>query len=97
MAIAAVEVLCKLPVRLRGEVAAIRKFGASTRLMGDYESAIKNLELSRELAKKVNNPAVNLSVLNSLGNAEISLARVKYRQASSAVQRGDSLEAEKRS
>ncbi len=81
---------------ITGEVAARGSLGDVTRLMGDYESAIKNLELSRELAKKLKNPAINLSVLNSLGNAKVSLARVKYRQASSAVQRGDSLEAEKR-
>ncbi len=81
---------------ITGEVAARGSLGDATRLMGDYESAIKNLETSLELARKLKNPAMLLSVLNSLGNAEISQVLVKYRQANSAVQRGDSLEAEKR-
>ncbi len=81
---------------IMGEVAARGSLGDATRLMGDYESAIKNLENSQELARKLKNQAMLLSVLNSLGNAEISQVLVKYRQANSAVQRGDSLEAEKR-
>ncbi|MBD2776906.1 CHAT domain-containing protein [Iningainema tapete] len=78
-----------------GEVAALGSLGDAMRLRGDYESAIKNLDPSLALAKKLNNSTLLTSVLNSLGNAQISLALVKYRQANSAVQRGDSQEAEK--
>lgn len=74
---------------IMGEVAALGSLGDTIRLLGNYESAIAKLEKSLELAKKLNNPALSVSVLNSLGNAHISLAQVKYQRANSAAQRGD--------
>nr|WP_243147194.1 CHAT domain-containing protein [Scytonema sp. UIC 10036] len=78
-----------------GEVAALGSLGDAKRLTGDYELAIKYLENSLEIVKKLKTPALRVSVLNSLGNAYISSAQLKYRRADSATQIGDNPEANK--
>jgi len=69
-----------------GEVAALGSLGEAYRLRGDYEQAIKYLEN----AKKINHPAHQFWVLNSLGNAYASQAQLWSRRADSAQQRGAS-------
>lgn len=72
-----------------GEAAALGSLGDANRLTGDYQLAIANLEKSFKIINKNNISALHVSVLNSLGNAHISQALVKYRRADSARQRGD--------
>lgn len=78
-----------------GEAAALGSLGEARRLTGNYQLATTNLDKSLTIANKLNNNALRVSILNSLGNAHISLAQVKYRRADSATQRGYSKEAEK--
>ncbi|OYD88939.1 hypothetical protein CDG77_20995 [Nostoc sp. 'Peltigera membranacea cyanobiont' 213] len=72
-----------------GEAAAWGSLGDANRLTGNYELAIKNLAKSLDIVNKFNISALRVSVLNSLGNAHISQALVKDRQADSAKQSGD--------
>jgi CHAT domain-containing protein len=74
---------------LIGESTALGSLGDANRLVGNYDLAIKNLKSSLTIANKLNLPELRVAVLNSLGNAHISLALVKYRRADSAIQRGD--------
>ncbi|WP_313954528.1 CHAT domain-containing protein [Aulosira sp. FACHB-615] len=80
---------------LIGEAAALGSLGDATRLTGYYELAIKHLEKSLAIAKKLNISPLRVSIFNSLGNAHSSLAQVKYRRAESATQRGNEQEAKK--
>jgi CHAT domain-containing protein len=70
-----------------GEAAALGSLGDARRFSGKYELAITNLTKSLNIVNKRNNPKLQISVLNSLGNAHISQAFVKYRRAESAKQR----------
>ena len=79
----------------QGEAAALGSRGDAYRLRGDYKSAIADLQDSLKIANVIGNPAYQTSALNSLGNAHISLAQVNYRRASSAVLRGESVEADR--
>ncbi|BAY60395.1 TPR repeat protein [Calothrix brevissima NIES-22] len=72
-----------------GEAAARGSLGDAMRLTGNYQLATTYLEQSLAIVNKFNISALRVSVLNSLGNAYISQALVKYRQADSAKQRGD--------
>ncbi|QLE55090.1 CHAT domain-containing protein [Nostoc sp. TCL26-01] len=74
---------------LLGEAAAWGSLGDANRLTGNYQLAITHLQKSLAIANKLNIPALRGSVFYSLGNAHISQALVKYRQADSATQRGD--------
>lgn len=76
-----------------GEAAALGALGDANRLVGEYDAGIKNLQKSLAIANKLNQPLLRVAILNSLGNTHISLARVKYRQATSAEQRGDAKKA----
>ncbi|MEC4815926.1 MAG: CHAT domain-containing protein, partial [Scytonema sp. PMC 1069.18] len=71
------------------QVTAWGSLGDVNRLMGDYDKSLKNLEKSLGFVKKINNPGLQMSVLNSLGNTYISLAKVSDRKAASAKVRGD--------
>ncbi|HEY9655008.1 MAG TPA: CHAT domain-containing protein, partial [Crinalium sp.] len=77
----------------KGEAAALGSLGDAQRLLGDYQSAIVLLQASLLLAPDT--PAYRIAALNSLGNAYSSLARINYRRAASANQRGDSQEEER--
>ena len=72
-----------------GEVAALGSLGEAYRLRGNYEQALSYLQNSLKLAKTINNPHLEISALNSLGNTYSSLAQVSYRRAESAQQRGE--------
>ncbi|WP_335013579.1 CHAT domain-containing protein [Nostoc sp.] len=72
-----------------GEAAAWGSFGDANRLTGNYDLSIKNLEKSLVITNKLNIAGLQISVFNSLANAHISEALVKYRRADSATQRGD--------
>jgi len=74
------------------EAAVLGSLGNAYLLMGEYNQAIAYLQASLKVANEINNPGYRSSTLNSLGNA-ISLAKVNYRRANSADQRGDSTEA----
>jgi len=60
---------------------------------GRVQPSVAYLQASLKVANEINNPGYRSSTLNSLGNAYISLAKVNYRRANSADQRGDSTEA----
>ncbi|MGK7935055.1 MAG: CHAT domain-containing protein [Xenococcaceae cyanobacterium] len=72
-----------------GEVAALGSLGEAYRFRGNYEQALSYLQNSLKLAKTINNPHLEISALNSLGNTYSSLAQVSYRRASSAQKRGE--------
>ncbi|HCF28526.1 MAG TPA: hypothetical protein DEV81_15300 [Cyanobacteria bacterium UBA11049] len=77
------------------EAAALGNLGNAYRLMGEYKVAIAYLQSSLKVANEINNRIYRASSLNSLGNAYINLAKVNYRQANSARQRGDAAEADR--
>jgi CHAT domain-containing protein len=77
-----------------GKAAAMGSLGETYRLRGNYQQAIVYLEKSEQFAKSINNPQLNISALNSLGNTHSSLARISYRRADSATARGDSQKSE---
>ncbi|HEY9780043.1 MAG TPA: CHAT domain-containing protein [Leptolyngbyaceae cyanobacterium] len=77
------------------EAAALGSLGNAYRLMGEYKVAIAYLQSSLKLANEINNQIYRASSLNSLGNAYINLAKVNYRRANSAQQRGDVAEADR--
>ncbi|MDF5732302.1 MAG: tetratricopeptide repeat protein, partial [Rhizonema sp. PD38] len=66
------------------EVAALGSLGEAYRLSGDYEQAIKDLEQ----AKEIKDPAYQFSVLNSLGNAHLSIGQIESIHANSAFHLG---------
>jgi CHAT domain-containing protein/tetratricopeptide (TPR) repeat protein len=72
-----------------GEVAAKGSLGEAYRLRGDYTKAVNYLEDSLKIAQTLDNPQLEMSALNSLGNAYSSLAQISYRRAESAASRGD--------
>ncbi|PHJ61322.1 hypothetical protein VF14_09630 [Nostoc linckia z18] len=72
-----------------GEAAAFGSLGDANRLRGNYLFTITNLEKSLAIANKLNIAELRVSVFNSLANAHISQALVKYRRADSATQSGD--------
>lgn len=78
-----------------GEAAALGSLGDANRLRGNYQLAITNLEKSLAIANKLNISELRVSVFNSLANAHISRALVKYRRADSATQSGDNQVAKK--
>ncbi len=71
------------------EAAALGILGDAYRLNNNYPQAIAVLQASLKIATEINNPVYQSSVLNSLANAYISLAKVNYRRANSAQQRDD--------
>lgn len=71
------------------EAAVLLSRGEAYGIEGDYKQAIVDLQKSASLAEQVNNSVYQASALNNLGNAYISLARVSYRRANSALQLGD--------
>jgi CHAT domain-containing protein/predicted negative regulator of RcsB-dependent stress response len=72
-----------------GEVAAKGSLGEAYRLRGDYTKAVNYLKDSLKIAQTIDNPQLEMSALNSLGNAYSSLAQISYRRAESAESRGD--------
>ena len=72
-----------------GEVAALGSLGEAYRLRGNYQKALSYLHNSLKLAQEINNPHLEISALNSLGNTYSSLAQVNYRRAKSAERRGE--------
>ncbi len=68
--------------------------GDAYRLKGEYNRAINYLEMSWEIAKKIDNSAYQRSALNSLGNIYSSLALVNYRRATAAEELGDNTKIE---
>jgi CHAT domain-containing protein len=72
-----------------GEAAAFGALGDANRLTGNYNLSISYLKQSLQIANKLNNPNLHFSIFNSLANIQISLAKIKYRQANSAKQRGE--------
>ena len=72
-----------------GEVAAQGSLGEAYRLRGDYTQAVGYLKASFKTAQAIDNPQLEMSALNSLGNTYSSLAQISYRRAESAVSRGD--------
>ncbi len=72
-----------------GEVAALGSLGEAYRLRGNYEQALSYLQNSLKLANTINNPYLEISALNSIGNTYSSLAQVSYRRAESAQRRGE--------
>ena len=77
------------------EAAALGSLGNAYRLMGEYKVAIAYLQSSLKVANEINNQIYRASSLNSLGNAYTNLAKVNYRRANSAQQRGDVAEADR--
>jgi CHAT domain-containing protein len=75
------------------EAAALGSLGEAYRLTGNYTTAIAFLQSGLERAQ--HQPAYEQSVFMSLGSTHSSLARVQYRRAESAEQRGDTVEAER--
>jgi CHAT domain-containing protein len=75
------------------EAAALGSLGEAYRLTGNYTTAIAILRSGLERGQ--HQPAYALSVYMSLGSTHSSLARVQYRRAESAEQRGDTVEAER--
>ncbi|HBE18140.1 MAG TPA: hypothetical protein DDW51_11110, partial [Cyanobacteria bacterium UBA11367] len=78
----------------QGEAAALGSLGDAYRLKGEYNRAINYLEMSWEIAKKIDNSAYQRSALNSLGNIYSSLALVNYRRATAAEELGDNTKIE---
>ncbi|MEM6400039.1 MAG: tetratricopeptide repeat protein, partial [Cyanobacteria bacterium P01_D01_bin.116] len=62
-----------------GKAAALGSLGDVNRLMGDYDKSSENLRKSLAIVEKINNPELHSSVLNSLGNTHINLAKENYR------------------
>ncbi len=77
------------------EAAALGSLGNAYRLMGEYKVAIAYLQSCLKVANEINNQIYRASSLNSLGNAYTNLAKVSYRRANSAQQRGDVAEADR--
>lgn len=77
------------------EAAALGILGDAYRLNNNYPQAIAVLQASLKIATEINNPVYQSSILNSLGNAYISLAKVNYRRANSANERDDITEFKK--
>jgi CHAT domain-containing protein len=75
------------------EAAALGSLGEAYRLTGNYTTAIAVLQSGLE--REQHQPAYEQSVFMSLGSTHSSLARVQYRRAESAEQRGDTVEAER--
>lgn len=67
-----------------GEIAALGSLGEVYRLQGNYQIAIKYLEL----AKSYQNNAYKFAIFNSLGNAHASLAQLQRLRAKSAQNLG---------
>ena len=72
-----------------GEVAAKGSLGEAYRLRGNYGRAVDYLKDSLQVARTLDNPQLEISALNSLGNTHSSLAQISYRQAESAESRGE--------
>lgn len=72
-----------------GEVAAKGSLGEAYRLRGNYSRAIDYLKDSLKVSRSLDNPQLEISALNSLGNTYSSLAQISYRQAESAERRGE--------
>lgn len=72
----------------QGYAAALGSLGNAYRLRGDYETAIKYLEASLELANQTGNNIYSATSLNNLANVYSNLALVNYRRADLAETRG---------
>ena len=72
-----------------GEVAAKGSLGEAYRLRGEYAKAVDYLKDSLKVSRSLDNPQLEISALNSLGNTYSSLAQINYRQAESAERRGE--------
>jgi len=75
------------------EAAALGSLGNAYQLLGKYSEAIAFLQASLKIAQ-INHPTYEAASLNSLGNTYVQLAKVNYRRANSATQRGDNAEAD---
>ncbi len=69
------------------EVAALGSLSEAYRLLGEYDRAIARLEQALPLAKALDNPTYQISVLNSLANVRTSRAQLHYHRAQSAKRR----------
>lgn len=81
---------------LSDEAAAWGSLGEAYRLRGSYKDAVAALEKSRTIAEEIQKPIYLAAAFNSLGNTYGSLALIQYRQANSAQERGDDIEASQR-
>ena len=77
-----------------GKVSAWGSLAEIYRLRGDYQRALAYGEVSLEIAEETNQVAYIASASNSIGNSYSGLAKMKYRLANSAKQRGDEKAAE---
>lgn len=81
--------LAKKQTDTLGEVAAKGSLGEAYRLRGEYAKAVDYLKDSLKVSGSLDNPQLEISALNSLGNTYSSLAQISYRQAESAERRGE--------
>ena len=81
--------LAKKQTDTLGEVAAKGSLGEAYRLRGNYAQAVDYLKDSLKVSGSLDNPQLEISALNSLGNTYSSLAQISYRQAESAESRGE--------
>ena len=71
------------------QIAALGSLGESYRLIGDTKAGISLIEKGIEISRDTESSALESALLNSLGNASVSLAQVSYRRAEEARSRGD--------
>jgi CHAT domain-containing protein len=72
-----------------GEAAGLGSLGNAYRLQGDYESALRSLQKSLNMADKLQNSAYRIAAKNGLGNTYASLAKRDYRYAEFASETDD--------
>ncbi|NJL41356.1 MAG: CHAT domain-containing protein [Leptolyngbyaceae cyanobacterium SM1_4_3] len=77
-----------------GEVAALGSLGDAYRLLGEPDRAVPLLNRALMIARELQKPDYLVSTLNSLGNAQVSLAQADYRRAVSSRQIEEEQEAE---
>ncbi|KAB8332873.1 CHAT domain-containing protein [Scytonema tolypothrichoides VB-61278] len=71
------------------EALALSSRGEAYQQKGDYKHAITDLQASLKKSDKTNNFISRASIFKNLGNAYISLAKISYNRAKSAVELGD--------
>ena len=72
-----------------GQIVALGSLGEAYRLSGDIEKAFVLFNQGLTISREAGELDLESSLLNSLGNASVSLAQVSYRRASEAEARGD--------
>ena len=72
-----------------GQVAALGSLGEAYRLIGEVRAGASLLEQGVSISRESDLPVLESALLNSLGNASVSLAQVGYRRAEEAKSRGD--------